>query len=67
MTRALFDLAGQVALVTGTSRGLGQYFARALASAGAGADSHAGIENGGCSAGVVAMSPEASASGAPKR
>jgi len=35
MTRALFDLAGQVALVTGTSRGLGQYFARALASAGA--------------------------------
>ena len=35
MTRALFDLTGQVALVTGTSRGLGQYFARALASAGA--------------------------------
>ncbi len=31
----LFDLAGQVALVTGTSRGLGQYFARALARAGA--------------------------------
>jgi len=32
---ALFDLTGQVALVTGTSRGLGQYFARALAKAGA--------------------------------
>ena len=31
----LFDLTGQVALVTGTSRGLGQYFARALARAGA--------------------------------
>src|SRR5579875_164919 len=31
----LFDLSGQVALVTGTSRGLGQYFARALARAGA--------------------------------
>lgn len=31
----LFDLIGQVALVTGTSRGLGQYFARALARAGA--------------------------------
>ena len=31
----LFDLAGRVALVTGTSRGLGQYFARALARAGA--------------------------------
>ena len=30
-----FDLSGQVALVTGTSRGLGQYFARALALAGA--------------------------------
>ncbi|RRA49377.1 SDR family NAD(P)-dependent oxidoreductase [Acidipila sp. EB88] len=30
-----FDLTGQVALVTGTSRGLGQYFARALARAGA--------------------------------
>ena len=30
-----FDLSGQVALVTGTSRGLGQYFARALARAGA--------------------------------
>jgi NAD(P)-dependent dehydrogenase (short-subunit alcohol dehydrogenase family) len=38
MTRgpgALFDLSGQVAIVTGTSRGLGQYFARALARAGA--------------------------------
>ena len=32
---ALFDLSGQVAIVTGTSRGLGQYFARALAKAGA--------------------------------
>jgi NAD(P)-dependent dehydrogenase (short-subunit alcohol dehydrogenase family) len=31
----LFDLGGQVAIVTGTSRGLGQYFARALAKAGA--------------------------------
>ena len=30
-----FDLTGQVAIVTGTSRGLGQYFARALAHAGA--------------------------------
>ena len=35
MTDSLFDLAGQVAIVTGTSRGLGQYFARALAKAGA--------------------------------
>jgi gluconate 5-dehydrogenase len=35
MTNALFDLTGQVALVTGTSRGLGQYLARALAKAGA--------------------------------
>jgi NAD(P)-dependent dehydrogenase (short-subunit alcohol dehydrogenase family) len=35
MTNSLFDLAGKVALVTGTSRGLGQYFARALARAGA--------------------------------
>jgi gluconate 5-dehydrogenase len=35
MTQELFDLTGQVALVTGTSRGLGQYFARALAKAGA--------------------------------
>src|SRR5208282_4670767 len=35
MTNSLFDLTGKVALVTGTSRGLGQYFARALARAGA--------------------------------
>jgi len=31
----LFDLTGKVAVVTGTSRGLGQYFGRALARAGA--------------------------------
>jgi NAD(P)-dependent dehydrogenase (short-subunit alcohol dehydrogenase family) len=31
----LFDLTGRVAIVTGTSRGLGQQFARALAGAGA--------------------------------
>ncbi len=31
----LFDLTGRVAIVTGTSRGLGQYFGRALAKAGA--------------------------------
>jgi NAD(P)-dependent dehydrogenase (short-subunit alcohol dehydrogenase family) len=30
-----FDLSGRTAIVTGTSRGLGQYFARALARAGA--------------------------------
>ena len=35
MNDALFDLGGKVAIVTGTSRGLGQYFARALARAGA--------------------------------
>jgi len=35
MSAALFDLRGRVAIVTGTSRGLGQYFARALAKAGA--------------------------------
>ena len=35
MSENLFDLSGQVAIVTGTSRGLGQYFARALARAGA--------------------------------
>jgi NAD(P)-dependent dehydrogenase (short-subunit alcohol dehydrogenase family) len=32
---ALFDLTGKTAIVTGTSRGLGQEFARALAKAGA--------------------------------
>ena len=31
----IFDLTGKVALVTGTSRGLGQYMGRALARAGA--------------------------------
>jgi NAD(P)-dependent dehydrogenase (short-subunit alcohol dehydrogenase family) len=35
MSNKLFDLTGQVAVVTGTSRGLGQYLARALALAGA--------------------------------
>jgi NAD(P)-dependent dehydrogenase (short-subunit alcohol dehydrogenase family) len=35
MSENIFDLTGQVAIVTGTSRGLGQYFARALARAGA--------------------------------
>lgn len=35
MSQTLFDLSGQVAIVTGTSRGLGQQFARALAAAGA--------------------------------
>jgi len=35
MSDSLFDLSGQVALVTGASRGLGQQFARALARAGA--------------------------------
>ncbi len=35
MAENLFDLTGQVAIVTGTSRGLGQYLARALARAGA--------------------------------
>jgi len=33
--KSLFDLTGRVAIVTGTSRGLGQYFGRALARAGA--------------------------------
>src|ERR1700690_1214282 len=35
MDGELFDLRGRVALVTGTSQGLGQHFARALAKAGA--------------------------------
>ena len=35
MSGELFDLSGRVAIVTGTSRGLGQHFARALAKAGA--------------------------------
>jgi NAD(P)-dependent dehydrogenase (short-subunit alcohol dehydrogenase family) len=35
MSENFFDLSGRVAIVTGTSRGLGQYFARALAKAGA--------------------------------
>ena len=35
MDAKLFDLTGKIALVTGTSRGLGQYLARALARAGA--------------------------------
>jgi gluconate 5-dehydrogenase len=35
MTNELFDLTDRVAIVTGTSRGLGQQFARALARSGA--------------------------------
>lgn len=35
MPETLFDLSGKVAVVTGASRGLGQYLARALAQAGA--------------------------------
>src|SRR5512140_332681 len=35
MNSKLFDLTGKVAIVPGTSRGLGQYFGRALARAGA--------------------------------
>ncbi|HSU59284.1 MAG TPA: glucose 1-dehydrogenase [Bryobacteraceae bacterium] len=35
MINELFDLTGRVAIVTGTSRGLGQQFARALARSGA--------------------------------
>lgn len=35
MNQNLFDLTGKVAVVTGASRGLGQYFSRALAGAGA--------------------------------
>lgn len=34
MSSQIFDLSGRVAIVTGTSRGLGQQFARALANAG---------------------------------
>jgi gluconate 5-dehydrogenase len=35
MGKNIFDLTGKVAIVTGASRGLGQYFSRALAGAGA--------------------------------
>ncbi len=35
MSTDMFDLTGKVAIVTGTSRGLGQYMGRALAKAGA--------------------------------
>jgi gluconate 5-dehydrogenase len=35
MTDSIFDLTGKVAVVTGASRGLGQYLGRALARAGA--------------------------------
>lgn len=35
MSANIFDLSGRIAIVTGASRGLGQYFARALARAGA--------------------------------
>jgi NAD(P)-dependent dehydrogenase (short-subunit alcohol dehydrogenase family) len=35
MKKDIFDLTGKVAVVTGASRGLGQYFSRALARAGA--------------------------------
>ncbi|MGA2378875.1 MAG: SDR family NAD(P)-dependent oxidoreductase, partial [Spirochaetia bacterium] len=35
MSASSFDLSGRVAVVTGASRGLGQYFGRALARAGA--------------------------------
>ena len=35
MSKSCFDLTGRVAIVTGTSRGLGQYLGRALARAGA--------------------------------
>lgn len=35
MSENIFDLSGKVAVVTGTSRGLGQYMGRALARAGA--------------------------------
>jgi NAD(P)-dependent dehydrogenase (short-subunit alcohol dehydrogenase family) len=35
MNKPMFDLSGKTAIVTGASRGLGQYFGRALADAGA--------------------------------
>ncbi|MGI4757972.1 MAG: SDR family NAD(P)-dependent oxidoreductase, partial [Janthinobacterium lividum] len=35
MSHNFFDLTGQIAIVTGASRGLGQYFSRALGRAGA--------------------------------
>ncbi len=35
MAENMFDLTGKVAIVTGSSRGLGRYMARALARAGA--------------------------------
>src|SRR6185503_4861565 len=35
MSSPYFDVSGRVAVVTGASRGLGQYFGRALARAGA--------------------------------
>lgn len=35
MKRSLFDITGKIALVTGSSRGLGKFFARGLAEAGA--------------------------------
>ena len=35
MNKKMFDLTGKTAIVTGASRGLGQYFGRALADAGA--------------------------------
>jgi NAD(P)-dependent dehydrogenase (short-subunit alcohol dehydrogenase family) len=35
MSHNFFDLTGQVAIITGASRGLGQYFSRALGRAGA--------------------------------
>jgi len=35
LSEKLFDLTGKVAIITGASRGLGQYFGRALAKAGA--------------------------------
>jgi len=35
MSENFFDLTGRVAMITGTSRGLGQYMGRALARAGA--------------------------------